>query len=157
MNCFCAALTLQLLAAAAADNSYACAMHDSTFMAGHSHYRRFNVYDGRTAAMESGNYFNTVGWVSYDIPSSTSPLQYNWRMLDASKATLEAAVTVPDGETFLTARGASLREDILGVRVSMGLDEVLGCSPVPVTMTPASSLDMDDERSAWVRCSPSSW
>ena len=130
-------------------------MHDSTFMAGHSHYRRFNVYDGRTAAMESGNYFNTVGWVSYDIPSSNSPLQYNWRMLDASKATLAAAVTVPDGETFLTARGVSLREDILAVRASMGLDEVLGCNP-SVTMSPSGSLDMDDERSAWVRSPPSS-
>jgi hypothetical protein len=122
-------------------------------MAGHSHYRRFNVYDDRTAALESGNYFNTVGWISYDIPSSGSPLEYNVRMLDANKATLESAATVPDGEAFLTERGTSLREDILSVRASMGLDEVLGCSPVPVAMSPSSSLDMEDEGSAWVRVS----
>ena len=118
-------------------------------MAGHSHYRRFNIYDDRTAALESGNYFNTVGWISYDIPSTKGALRYNWRMIDANKATLEAAA-VPDGE-FLTAHSVSLREDILAVRASMGLDAVLGCNPVPVTMTPSGSVDMDDERSAWVR------
>ena len=123
-------------------------------MAGHSHYRRFNVYDGRTAAIESGNYFNTVGWLSYTLPpaGSKTPLRYQWRMIDANKATLTSAAGIAaagGSESLLTERGASLREDLMAVRMQMGLDGVLGCNPSAVVMSPSGSLDMADESSVW--------
>ena len=125
-----------------------CAGKPLTFMAGHSHYRRFNVYDDRTAAIESGNYFNTVGWLAYDIPppgSKSSPLDYDWRMIDANKATMASTVGVPQAD-FMTPAGNSLRDEILSTRRAMGLDDVLGCNP-GVTMAPGG--DMTDPTSVW--------
>jgi hypothetical protein len=33
------------------------------FLNGHTHYRRFDIFDARTSALESGNYFNSLGLV----------------------------------------------------------------------------------------------
>ena len=119
-----------------------------TFLAGHSHFRRFSVYDDRTAAIESGNYFNTLGWLSYDVPASpAAALDYDWRMIDANKATLAAAVDRPQAE-FTTAAAARLRADIGAVRTEMGLDRAFGCNPHPNLLKDAT-VAMDDERSIW--------
>ena len=84
----------------------------------------------RTAAIESGNYFNTVGWLAYDIPppGSKSALVYDWRMIDANKNTMATTVGVAQAD-FVTPGGNALRSDILSVRAAMELDGVLGCNP----------------------------
>lgn len=101
------------------------------FLAGHTHYRRFNQRDSRAISMESGNYFNTIGWVSFDkspIDSST-PMNPWWRMIDANKATLRALTNRPTEALFATQASTKLRADILKVRHDMGLDSTLGCNP----------------------------
>ena len=84
-------------------------------LAGHSHYRRFAVFGRRTLAIESGNYFNTAGWLALDRPAAAElPLAHAWRMLDANRAGLAAAAAVePAG--LLTAAGAALRARLRAV------------------------------------------
>ena len=37
-------------------------------LAGHTHYRHYSNDSSQAAILESGCYFNTVGWLSFDTP-----------------------------------------------------------------------------------------
>ena len=44
-----------------------CLMLYMHIPAGHTHYRHY-ARAGNAATLESGCYFNTVGWLSFDVP-----------------------------------------------------------------------------------------
>lgn len=43
------------------------------FIAGHSHMRKERLLDQNAAVFEPGNYFNTLGLVTFDLSGKTKP------------------------------------------------------------------------------------
>ena len=120
------------------------------FLAGHTHYRRFHQRDSRAISMESGNYFNTIGWLSFNKSTldATTPIDFWWRMIDANKATLRELTGRPTEALFATTASTQLRADILQVRQHMGLDAALGCNP-GVALVVSGATPLTASNSAW--------
>lgn len=116
------------------------------FLSGHSHYRDWKgpgELDSTAAAIESGHYFNTVGWVALDLARPTE----RWhRFIDTNVATLGALFGLSAAE-FPTAAGRGLQADILRVRAEMGLDLVTGCNPAAWPREPGTPICAD--KSLW--------
>jgi 2',3'-cyclic-nucleotide 2'-phosphodiesterase (5'-nucleotidase family) len=110
-------------------------------IAGHSHIRASASIDSRAAVFEPGNYFNTVGVASFDLPAHASTSTST----DTSKSDAAAAVdfhfTHVDSNverfakelnaterSLSTASGKALSKDISAARTALNLSNVIGCS-----------------------------
>jgi 2',3'-cyclic-nucleotide 2'-phosphodiesterase (5'-nucleotidase family) len=108
-------------------------------IAGHSHARSTARLDARAAAFEPGNYFNTVGYASFDVPRSDGapraaasrlangavagaggrPVRFHFRDVDTSAEALAAALgTTP--RQLPTAKGRALSVAIAAKRDALG-------------------------------------
>ncbi|EJD02036.1 uncharacterized protein FOMMEDRAFT_134660 [Fomitiporia mediterranea MF3/22] len=92
------------------------AVHPQTpilIFGGHTHIRDCTQFDGRSMALESGRYMETVG-VNFSQISSTGNLSFSRRYLDANKLTYE----------FHTSRGYNSFDTRNGRNMSQGLREL---------------------------------
>eukprot|EP00750_Incisomonas_marina_P015692 INCI1851.1.p1 GENE.INCI1851.1~~INCI1851.1.p1 ORF type:complete len:588 (-),score=85.56 INCI1851.1:107-1789(-) len=101
-------------------------------IAGHSHARRQRLIGNNTAVFEPGNYFNTVGYASFDIPSETEkvempPTSFFLTDLDAAVHSMAAYVGTT-AQKLPTLNGSAVAEAIADERARLGLSNVLGCS-----------------------------
>ncbi|KIO26730.1 hypothetical protein M407DRAFT_7693 [Tulasnella calospora MUT 4182] len=98
--------------------------------AGHSHRRdcRMNFDTaGRSIAIESGRYLETIGWVSAALTES-KPLEFVRRYLDPSKDTFLRHSGV-DKKSFDTEIGKDVMRRFNELAKQRGLDELYGCAP----------------------------
>jgi 2',3'-cyclic-nucleotide 2'-phosphodiesterase (5'-nucleotidase family) len=105
------------------------------FITGHSHRRAFAALDDHAASFEAGRFLDTIGWVSFSIPSlkqtstlfnATTPFEY--RFLDANKQSLYSAIGTTTVAEFETPAGRALAQKIRDTQQSLGLHNILGCS-----------------------------
>ena len=120
-------------------------------IAGHSHMRQVEPIDSRAIAFEPGNYFNTIGVASFDLPnratglpnrargsvegSSSSapaagddgPTAFHFLDLDTNRQALASVLNL-SATAFPTPAGLALDTKIRQTRVRLGLTRVLGCS-----------------------------
>jgi hypothetical protein len=92
------------------------AVHPTTpilILGGHTHIRDCVQYDGRSMALESGRYMETVGFMSVNLDhqGSTKNLTINRRYLDPNRVTYE----------YHTHRHRSSFDTFLGRRITAGL------------------------------------
>ncbi|PIL33613.1 hypothetical protein GSI_04236 [Ganoderma sinense ZZ0214-1] len=95
------------------------AVHPTTpifILGGHTHIRDCVQYDGRSMALESGRYMETVGFLSakLDQKGSTNNITFNRRYLDPNRVTYE----------YHTGRGNFSFDTLKGKFFTWGLNEL---------------------------------
>jgi len=99
-------------------------------IAGHSHMRKQNSIDGRAHVFEPGNYFNTVGFASFDLPKSSdtaSAIQFGAADIDSSVSSIASSLGVLPS-ALPTNTGAAVGAAIRNEQAKLGLSNVLGCA-----------------------------
>lgn len=103
-------------------------------IAGHSHQRKTASIDRRAGVFEPGNYWNTLGFASFGLPSrhgddivDTTPVDFTYVDIDTTTAALAAAVNTT-AAALPTPRGAAVAAQIDATEGALGLDVVVGCS-----------------------------
>ena len=92
------------------------------------------AFDARAAAYEPGNYYNTIGFASFDVPAARSqlrpvaPVDFQFLSLDTSRARLAREVGAASAAVLATADGAAVSASIEAARQSLNLTRVLGCA-----------------------------
>ena len=109
------------------------------FITGHSHRRCYVDLDPYSSSFEAGHFLDTIGFASFNInvlkqvDEVTSPVNpsFQHRFIDATKQTLYDVTghTNYDPTMFDTPEGLALSSFIQSTRQSLGLDDILGCSP----------------------------
>ncbi|KAI5778913.1 Metallo-dependent phosphatase-like protein [Geopyxis carbonaria] len=106
-------------------------------LAGHAHQRKFKMFDAASAALESGRYCETAGWLSLrGLPAAgtpgTAPPTVSRRYIDFNRPGFQHhSHTTPS--TFDTPLGLSLTASITQHRDALNLSTLLGCSPTHFT------------------------
>ncbi|KAG0132004.1 Metallo-dependent phosphatase-like protein [Tuber indicum] len=106
------------------------------FFGGHSHIRNFRILDNKSTALESGKYFETVGWLSIDgikareAPDSTdnTSMVVSRRYIDVNRAGYQHH-SGKNATTFDTPQGLLMTERLAKYRAGLGLDRLIGCAP----------------------------
>ncbi|KAK3991170.1 Metallo-dependent phosphatase-like protein [Cladorrhinum sp. PSN332] len=111
------------------------------FFGGHVHIRDATAYDGRSFAIASGRYFETIGWMSVDgvvkkdeTPTAESPLSFHRRYIDNNLLGLHHHTGL-NGTTFPTEHGRNVSAMITKARKELELDYTFGCAPKDYWMT----------------------
>jgi len=93
---------------------------------GHTHIRDCVQYDGRSMALESGAYMETIGWMSakLDDRNSTENLSVVRKYLDANRNTYKYHTT--NSSAFDTARGKAITAGITDLANKFNLSYVFG-------------------------------
>eukprot|EP00041_Stephanoeca_diplocostata_P007301 m.102432 g.102432 ORF g.102432 m.102432 type:complete len:557 (+) comp16821_c1_seq2:219-1889(+) len=123
-----------------------------SFHTGHTHYRGYQVLDDNAVSLESGHFFDTVGWLAMDLPlfqkhsphrlnTSFAKTTFKHEFVDANVDSMAAACGVPP-DRFSTIGGDLLKVEIKAARALLGLDNVLGCAPQDYKKS-ANYLDND--------------
>ncbi|OCL13028.1 hypothetical protein AOQ84DRAFT_333265 [Glonium stellatum] len=109
------------------------------FFGGHTHIRDYKIYDGKTVALESGRYMETIGFMSinglsaggsdkrYPV-SPTSGLSFSRRYIDNNLFSLYHH-SGKDSKSFHTEHGRNVSRLISSARKSLKLDKRHGCAP----------------------------
>ncbi|KAG1747516.1 Metallo-dependent phosphatase-like protein [Suillus occidentalis] len=102
---------------------------------GHSHIRDCQQYDGRSMALESGRYMETIGWMSADLEAANGDanISFTRRYLDQNRVTYEYH-TEMSNQTFDTAYGRSITDGLQELAVSFDLSYLYGTAPQDYTI-----------------------
>jgi hypothetical protein len=105
---------------------------------GHSHIRDFVKFDDKAYALQSGRYFETVGWMAIDglAPTRTidgvargmPPLRFERRYIDNNLFGYYHHTGL-NASTFPTEQGKNVTRFIADARNEMDLDHTFGCAP----------------------------
>ncbi|TFK84753.1 hypothetical protein K466DRAFT_601739 [Polyporus arcularius HHB13444] len=117
------------------------AFHPTTpilILGGHTHIRDCVQYDGRSMALESGRYMETVGWMSanLDKKGSTKNLTFSRRYLDPNRVTYEYHSRQRNA-TFDTLQGKSITKGLNDLAKQFTLNMLYGTAPHDFTLTRA--------------------
>ncbi|RDX45298.1 hypothetical protein OH76DRAFT_1358128 [Lentinus brumalis] len=109
------------------------AVHPTTpilILGGHTHIRDCVQYDGRSMALESGRYMETVGWMSakFDQKGSTKNLTFSRRYLDPNRVTYEYH-SGRSNATFDTQQGISITKGLNDLAEQFNLSMLFGTAP----------------------------
>lgn len=113
------------------------------FLTGHSHLRKINPTDGFSSSFEAGHYLDTIGFVSFDLPSpnsSVTNMTFHHEFIDANVALLTQLI---GEDSLLTTAGKELAKLIRDTEASLGILEVIGCN-VPMTYYLKNGIDKPD-------------
>ncbi|CAE6443239.1 unnamed protein product [Rhizoctonia solani] len=108
------------------------AVHPTTpivIFGGHTHIRDCVQLDNRSMSLMSGQYMETVGWMSANLDgtkNSTEPIKFSRRYLDANRNTYQFHTI---GGGFDTAKGKKITQDMFQVAQDWNLNEVWGQAP----------------------------
>ncbi|KAG2069137.1 hypothetical protein BDR04DRAFT_1102086 [Suillus decipiens] len=103
---------------------------------GHSHIRDCQQYDGRSMALESGRYMETIGWMSANLDAAKNThdnITFTRRYLDQNRVTYEYH-THTSKHTFDTARGRSISHGLQELATRFDLSYLYGTAPRDYTM-----------------------
>ena len=102
---------------------------------GHTHIRDCNQPDGRSMALESGRYMETLGWLSMKFDDDTSKnLTFSRRYLDPNRLTYEFH-TSKTSNHFDTYEGKQITRRLQDLASSFDLSYQYGVAPHDFTMT----------------------
>ncbi|KAJ3484948.1 hypothetical protein NLI96_g5291 [Meripilus lineatus] len=115
------------------------AVHPQTpilILGGHTHIRDCVQLDGRSMALESGRYMETIGWMSMklDRKGSAKNLTFSRRYLDPNRVTYEFH-TKQRNFTFDTLQGNSISRGLKALAKSFDLDFLFGTAPRDFTIS----------------------
>ncbi|KIM77791.1 hypothetical protein PILCRDRAFT_825024 [Piloderma croceum F 1598] len=109
------------------------AVHPDTpiiILGGHTHIRDCNQPDGRSIALESGRYMETIGWLSakLDKKGNTGNITFSRRYLDTNAVTYEYH-TGTSSRTFDTSLGKSITQGLNKLAQTFDLGSLFGIAP----------------------------
>ncbi|KAH9039790.1 Metallo-dependent phosphatase-like protein [Lactarius pseudohatsudake] len=115
------------------------AVHPTTpilILGGHTHIRDCLQFDGRSIALESGRYMETLGFLSVDLDhrDSKSNLTVNRRYLDPNRVTYEYHTNGRDS-SFDTSVGRKITEGLKALAAQFDLDFKFGTAPQDYTLS----------------------
>ncbi|KAH9018806.1 Metallo-dependent phosphatase-like protein [Lactarius deliciosus] len=115
------------------------AVHPTTpilILGGHTHIRDCLQFDGRSIALESGRYMETLGFLSVDLDhrGSTRNLTMNRRYLDPNRVTYEYHTNSRDS-SFDTSTGRQITKGLKALAARFDLDFKFGTSPRDYTLS----------------------
>ncbi|RDX43419.1 hypothetical protein OH76DRAFT_1487894 [Lentinus brumalis] len=115
------------------------AVHPTTpilILGGHTHIRDCVQFDGRSMALESGRYMETVGWMSakLDHKGSTKNITFSRRYLDPNRVTYEYH-TGRGNFTFDTQTGKSITKGLNNLAEEFDLNQLFGTAPEDYTIS----------------------
>ncbi|KAG2153383.1 Metallo-dependent phosphatase-like protein [Suillus clintonianus] len=100
---------------------------------GHSHIRDCQQYDGRSMALESGRYMETIGADLEDAKGNANNISFTRRYLDQNRVTYEYH-TKMSNQTFDTASGRSITHGLQELAVDFDLSYLYGTAPQDYTI-----------------------
>ncbi|KAF8557876.1 hypothetical protein OG21DRAFT_1406257 [Imleria badia] len=103
---------------------------------GHSHIRDCQQYDGRSMALESGRYMETIGLIGADLGAAvgnTNNITFTRRYLDQNRVTYEYHTTMSNS-TFDTSYGRSITNGLEQLAIDFDLAYFYGTAPLTYTM-----------------------
>ncbi|KAH9174377.1 Metallo-dependent phosphatase-like protein [Lactarius sanguifluus] len=112
------------------------AVHPTTpilILGGHTHIRDCLQFDGRSIALESGRYMETLG-VDLDDRGSNRNLTVNRRYLDPNRVTYEYHTNSRDS-SFDTSIGRKITKGLKALAVQFDLDFKFGTAPQDYTLS----------------------
>ena len=116
------------------------AVHPTTpiiILGGHTHIRDCNQPDGRSMALESGRYMETVGWLSMKFDDQYSKnLTFSRRYLDPNRLTYEFH-TGQEDKKFDTKKGKQITQGLKDLATKFNLDDEFGVAPHDFTLSRA--------------------
>ncbi|OAL00689.1 hypothetical protein IQ06DRAFT_147867 [Phaeosphaeriaceae sp. SRC1lsM3a] len=109
------------------------------FFGGHSHIRDYKIFDGKSVALESGRYMETLGFMSIDGLSTGSTkdshaapqkakLTFSRRYIDNNVYSMHHH-SGKDEKSFSTEHGKNVSNAIGDARKSLDLTHTYGCAP----------------------------
>ncbi|KAJ3805057.1 Metallo-dependent phosphatase-like protein [Lentinula aff. lateritia] len=118
------------------------AVHAETpiiILGGHSHIRDCNQPDGRSMALESGRYMETIGWLSANLGSSSdvnakNNISFSRRYLDQNRVTYEYH-SQQSNNSFDTKEGQNITQGLLNLGVKYDLSMLFGIAPQDFTIS----------------------
>jgi 2',3'-cyclic-nucleotide 2'-phosphodiesterase (5'-nucleotidase family) len=115
------------------------AVHPTTpilILGGHTHIRNCLQFDGRSIALESGRYMETVGFLSvdFDRKGSTQNLTMNRRYLDPNRVTYEYH-TKRHNSSFDTSHGREITTGLEELAARFNLSDQFGTAPQDYTLS----------------------
>ncbi|KZV66465.1 hypothetical protein PENSPDRAFT_612594 [Peniophora sp. CONT] len=117
------------------------AVHPTTpilILGGHTHIRDCNQPDGRSMALESGRYMETVGWMSVKLDKkhsqSAKNLTFTRRYLDPNRVTYEYH-TRTSNHSFDTQLGSSITKGLNKLSKTFDLSALFGTAPRDYTLS----------------------
>lgn len=113
------------------------------FLGGHAHVRDARKFDDKAAAIASGRYFETIGWLSVNgvkknkgAASTNAAVTFKRSYIDNNVLGLQHHAGV-DADSFATTHGRNVSQMIADARKALDLDHKIGCSPRDLWMTRA--------------------
>ncbi|KAI9445631.1 Metallo-dependent phosphatase-like protein [Lactarius psammicola] len=115
------------------------AVHPTTpilILGGHTHIRDCLQFDGRSIALESGRYMETLGFLSVNLDrrGSTGNLTMNRRYLDPNRVTYEYHTNRRDS-SFDTSTGRKITKGLEALSAQFDLDFKFGTAPQDYTLS----------------------
>ncbi|TFY74337.1 hypothetical protein EWM64_g9675 [Hericium alpestre] len=115
------------------------AVHADTpilILGGHTHIRDCQQYDGRSIALESGRYMETVGWLSADLDERNHKknITFTRRYLDPNRVTYEFHTT-RSNRTFDTSLGKKITKGLNALAKKFDLSSLFGTAPRDYTIS----------------------
>lgn len=104
---------------------------------GHSHIRDCQQYDGRSMALESGRYMETVGWMSANLSAAqgnSNNITFTRRYLDQNRVTYQYH-TRTSNATFDTSYGCSITIGLEDLAEQFDLSYLYGYAPQDYTLS----------------------
>jgi hypothetical protein len=99
---------------------------------GHTHIRDCAQYDEWTMAIESGQYMETLGWMSVDLPKANAPavgpLNFSRRYLDLNRVTYQYHSSRTN-QDFDTPEGIAITKGLQALEDKYDLNYVYGVAP----------------------------
>ena len=117
------------------------AVHPTTpiiILGGHTHVRDCNQPDGRSMALESGRYMETLGWLSmkFDNDDNSKNLTFSRRYLDPNRLTYKFHTSKKETH-FDTHAGKQITEQLQDLTARFNLTYEYGVAPHDFTITRA--------------------
>ncbi|KAJ3730292.1 Metallo-dependent phosphatase-like protein [Lentinula raphanica] len=118
------------------------AVHPETpiiILGGHTHIRDCNQPDGRSMALESGRYMETIGWLSAKLGSpsdvdSKRNISFSRRYLDQNRVTYEYH-SQQSNRSFDTTQGQNITQGLLDLAIKYDLSMLFGIAPQDYTIS----------------------
>ena len=125
------------------------------FMTGHSHIRGYEILDDNSVSFEAGRFLDTVGFCSLPLlqkkedndakmTSNDTASRFPHVFLDTNRKSLAGVLGMSHFD-LPTVSGMSLTDKIHQTQESLGLLQLVGCSPQEYYL----ALGMESEQSLW--------
>ncbi|EIW80437.1 hypothetical protein CONPUDRAFT_90659 [Coniophora puteana RWD-64-598 SS2] len=103
---------------------------------GHTHIRDCRQYDGRSMALESGRYMETIGADLDAAKDNSDNITFTRRYLDQNRVTYEYH-TQQSNATFDTEAGQNITQGLLDLAIAYDLDYLYGTAPQDYSLSGA--------------------